>query len=112
MGKVPRPLEPLVNALGSLPTESYVLALKSAALHLQVPLPPPSLPTHPPTHSLCPAARFKRHVHTDVALQGRDEDIDPAQLSGKLGTCDFGESSLAQVCPLPQPDLSLADSPR
>eukprot|EP01043_Picozoa_sp_COSAG02_P067469 COSAG02_NODE_10853_length_1845_cov_10.757732_2_plen_30_part_01 len=30
MGKVPRPLEPLVNALGALPTESYVAALKAA----------------------------------------------------------------------------------
>jgi len=63
MGKVPRPLEPLVNALGSLPTESYVLALKSAALH----------------------------------LQGRDQDIDPTELSGNLGSCDLGKSSLAQV---------------
>ena len=35
-GGVPRPLEPLVSILGSLPTDSYVLALKSAALHLQV----------------------------------------------------------------------------
>ena len=36
MGKPPKPLEPLINALSALNTDTYVLALKSAALHLQV----------------------------------------------------------------------------
>eukprot|EP01043_Picozoa_sp_COSAG02_P025785 COSAG02_NODE_1462_length_12490_cov_71.373820_3_plen_52_part_00 len=33
---MPRPLEALVGALGGLGTEGYVVALKAAALHLQV----------------------------------------------------------------------------
>ena len=111
MGKVPRPLEPLVNALGSLPMESYVLALKSAALHMQV-----SGGTVP----LVAVSREQdlslgRRLGTDAHLrrwQGRDEDIDPAELSGNLGSCDLGESSLAQVCALAFHPLPPLPNPR
>ena len=57
----------------------------------------------------------KDHARIEEQLAGgldlHMKDIDPAELSGNLGSCDLGESSLAQVCALafhplhPQPTL-------
>jgi hypothetical protein len=99
MGKVPRPLEPLVNILGSLPTDSYVLALKSAALHLQVRSCASSvcLFFSSRTGSSRGSLSLTARTPCPPPPQGRDEDIDPAELSGNLGSCDLGESNLSQV---------------
>jgi hypothetical protein len=93
MGKPPKPLEPLINALSALNTDTYVLALKSAALHLQVRL-FPSLQRS----RLAPASWADTDAGAARLLaQGRDADIDPVELKGKLSACDLGGSTIAQV---------------
>ena len=94
MGKPPKPLEPLINALSALNTDTYVLALKSAALHLQVRL-FPSLQRS----RLAPGASWADADAGAARLraQGRDADIDPVELKGKLSACDLGGSTIAQV---------------
>ena len=93
MGKPPKPLEPLINALSALNTDTYVLALKSAALHLQVRL-FPSLQRS----RLAPASWADADAGAArLRAQGRDADIDPVELKGKLSACDLGGSTIAQV---------------